>query len=141
MLCASLGARGTHWTERAMLPGGDLSGWIDVSGRPEDEAKHRLDVYAPKRRESAPVFLFLHGGAWRFGDKMLYPPFGQRFAKEGIVTVIPSYRLAPKCPWPAQAEDTAAVFILAQVSFTSETRPSRAIPRPSAALASTQTDA
>ena len=41
---------------------------------------------------------------------MLYPPFGQRFAKEGIVTVIPSYRLAPKSPWPAQAEDTAAAF-------------------------------
>ena len=81
-----------------------------VDGRPEDEAKHQLDVYAPKMHASAPVFLFVHGGAWRFGDKMLYPPFGQRIAKEGIVTVIPSYRLAPKSPWPAQAEDTAAAF-------------------------------
>jgi acetyl esterase/lipase len=81
-----------------------------VTGRPEDEVKHRLDVYAPKSGAPSPVFLFVHGGAWRFGDKMIYPSFGQRIAREGIVTVIPNYRLAPKGPWPAQAEDVAAAF-------------------------------
>lgn len=81
-----------------------------VTGPPADAAKQRLDVYAPRTSERAPVFVFLHGGAWRFGDKGLYPPIGHRFAKEGIVTVVPSYRLAPKSPWPAQAEDTAAAF-------------------------------
>src|SRR5439155_218578 len=53
---------------------------------------------------------FVHGGAWRFGDRGLYPPLGYRFAREGILTVIPSYRLAPKNPHPAQMEDTAAAF-------------------------------
>jgi acetyl esterase/lipase len=67
-------------------------------------------LYLPKGKTPAPVFLFVHGGAWRYGDRGLYPPAGQRFAKEGILTVIPSYRLAPKSPWPAQAEDTAAAF-------------------------------
>jgi acetyl esterase/lipase len=56
------------------------------------------------------VFLFVHGGAWRSGDRSLYGPVGQRFARDGILTVIPSYRLAPKSPWPAQAEDTAAAL-------------------------------
>jgi len=79
-------------------------------GKAEDAAKHKLDLYLPKDAKSAPVFLFIHGGAWRFGDRGLYPPLGQRFAKEGIVTVIPSYRLAPKSPWPAQAEDAAAAL-------------------------------
>jgi acetyl esterase/lipase len=79
-------------------------------GKAEDAAKHKLDLYLPKDAKSAPVFLFIHGGAWRFGDRGLYPPLGQRFAKEGIVTVIPSYRLAPQSPWPAQAEDAAAAL-------------------------------
>jgi acetyl esterase/lipase len=83
---------------------------IYTLGQPEDESKHRLDLYLPKGKTPAPVFLFVHGGAWRYGDRGLYPPAGQRFAKEGILTVIPSYRLAPKSPWPAQAEDTAAAF-------------------------------
>lgn len=73
-------------------------------------AKQRLDLYLPKTNGLAPVFLFVHGGAWREGDKAWYPPLGHRFAKDGILTVIPSYRLAPKNPWPAQAEDTAAAF-------------------------------
>lgn len=81
-----------------------------TEGRPEDAAKHKLDVYIPKERKLSPVFLFLHGGAWRSGDRGLYPPLGQRFARDGILTVIPSYRLAPKIPWPAQAEDSAAAL-------------------------------
>ena len=81
-----------------------------VTDEPSAEAKHRLDLYVPKASGPAPVFLFVHGGAWRFGDKALYPPFGNRFAKDGILTIIPSYRLAPKNPWPAQAEDTAAAL-------------------------------
>jgi acetyl esterase/lipase len=81
-----------------------------VTGESVVEAKHRLDLYMPKASAPVPVFLFVHGGAWREGDKAWYPPFGHRFAKEGILTIIPSYRLAPKSPWPAQAEDTAAAL-------------------------------
>ena len=35
---------------------------------------------------------------------------GNRFAREGIGTVVISYRLAPKHPHPAQIEDAAAAF-------------------------------
>ena len=81
-----------------------------ANGRPADAAKQKLDLYLPRGTAPAPVFVFMHGGAWRFGDRGLYPPVGQRFAREGILTVIPSYRLAPKNPWPAQAEDAASAF-------------------------------
>jgi acetyl esterase/lipase len=81
-----------------------------VAGKPEESAKHRLDLFVPKSNGLAPVFLFVHGGAWRTGDRALYGPVGQRFARDGILTVIPSYRLAPKNPWPAQAEDAAAAL-------------------------------
>ncbi|MCX6620855.1 MAG: alpha/beta hydrolase fold domain-containing protein, partial [Acidobacteria bacterium] len=70
--------------------------------------KHKLDVYTPKGAKGAPVMIFLHGGAWRSGDRGLYTALGNRYAHEGIVTVIPSYRLAPADPHPAQVEDAAA---------------------------------
>jgi acetyl esterase/lipase len=72
--------------------------------------KQMLDVYSPKGATCAPVYVFLHGGAWRFGDRNLYPSLGTFYARHGIVCVVPSYRLAPRSPWPAQAEDAAAAF-------------------------------
>ena len=81
-----------------------------VPGPASDDSKHKLDLYLPREKKNAPVFLFLHGGAWRFGDRNLYPPLGSRFARAGILTVIPSYRLAPGSPYPAQIEDAASAF-------------------------------
>jgi len=74
------------------------------------EAKHKLDLFIPQGRSGVPVFFFIHGGAWKYGDRWQYGPFGNRFARDGVLTVIPSYRLAPKSPYPAQIEDVAAAF-------------------------------
>jgi acetyl esterase/lipase len=96
---------------REMSPNVDAKKDIDYTeGEPADANKHKLDLYLPKREKSAPVLVFIHGGAWRSGDRSQYLPLGNRFAKEGILTVIPSYRLAPKNPHPAQIEDVAAAF-------------------------------
>ncbi|MBM3832919.1 MAG: alpha/beta fold hydrolase [Verrucomicrobia bacterium] len=99
------------------LPSMDISPNVEVrrdlvyTDGPEDEsAKHKLDLYLPKEKKNAPVFVFIHGGAWRSGDRAQYVPIGNRFAKEGILTVAPSYRLAPKFRHPAQIEDVAAAF-------------------------------
>ncbi|HXJ58634.1 MAG TPA: alpha/beta hydrolase fold domain-containing protein [Verrucomicrobiae bacterium] len=101
----------TPWPNAAEAPNVEVKkDLVYADGKPDDEPKHKLDLYIPKETKHAPVFLFIHGGAWRFGDRGLYPPLGYRFAKEGILTVIPSYRLAPKNPWPAQAEDAAAAL-------------------------------
>lgn len=81
-----------------------------TDGQPEDAAKHKLDLFLPRGAARAPIFFFVHGGAWKYGDRWQYGPLGHRIAKEGIVTVIPSYRLAPKHPHPAQIEDVAAAF-------------------------------
>jgi acetyl esterase/lipase len=77
-----------------------------------DQVKQMLDVYWLTNRPPnlAPVFLFLHGGAWTIGDRSQYHAFGNRFAKVGLVTVIPSYRLAPDHVHPAQIEDVASAF-------------------------------
>lgn len=79
-------------------------------GPEADATRHKLDVYVPKGTTNAPVFFFVHGGAWRMGDRSQYPPLGNRYALEGLVTVVPSYRLAPNHLHPAQIEDVAAAF-------------------------------
>ena len=83
---------------------------VYTEGKEEDQAKHKLDIYSPKEKTNAPVLFFVHGGAWVSGDRSQYPPLGNRYASEGIVTVVPSYRLGPKNKFPAQIEDIAAAF-------------------------------
>jgi acetyl esterase/lipase len=101
------------------LPSSQLDATVEAhrdivyfEGDPAAAAKHKLDVYAPKTKPEAgaPVFIFIHGGSWRSGDRAQYPPLGNRFAKAGAVVVIPSYRLAPAHVHPAQAEDVAAAI-------------------------------
>jgi acetyl esterase/lipase len=99
------------------LPAGTLDANVEVhkdvaytDGDPADAAKHKLDLYLPKDRKNFPVLVFIHGGSWRSGDRALYPALGNRFAKLGIGVAIPSYRLMPKSPHPAQIEDCAAAF-------------------------------
>jgi acetyl esterase/lipase len=79
-------------------------------GSEEDSGKHKLDIYSPNGETNCPVLFFIHGGAWRSGDRSLYGALGNRYARAGFVTVVPSYRLAPKHPHPAQIEDVAAAF-------------------------------
>lgn len=104
-----------------LLPSMELSPEVekhkDISyseGAAEDADKHRLDIYtakiASKGKTNAPVLFFVHGGAWKSGDRSHYPPLANRFVKEGYITVVPSYRLAPRHPHPAQIEDVAAAF-------------------------------
>ncbi len=99
------------------LPTGELSPNVEIrrdipyiDGDPADAAKHKLDLYLPKGKTNFPVMVFYHGGSWRSGDRSQYALLGNRFAKAGIGVAIPSYRLMPKSPHPAQIEDTAASF-------------------------------
>jgi acetyl esterase/lipase len=99
------------------LPAGTLSSNVEVQkdilyteGDPADEGKHKLDLYLPKDQKNFPVLVFVHGGSWRSGDRSSYPALGNRFAKLGIAVAVPSYRLMPKNPHPAQIEDVAAAF-------------------------------
>ncbi|HAX42238.1 MAG TPA: alpha/beta hydrolase fold domain-containing protein [Bryobacteraceae bacterium] len=83
---------------------------VYVSGEPSDPEKQKLDIYRPRGAAGRPVLVFYHGGAWVRGDRKQYPFLGNRFAREGYVVVVPSYRLAPKHPHPAQVEDAASAL-------------------------------
>jgi acetyl esterase/lipase len=96
------------------LPVGAISDEVEVHrGIPylDDGAdKHKLDLYLPKGKTNFPMVVFFHGGSWRSGDRSIYGLFGDRLAKAGIGVAIPSYRLMPANPHPAQIEDAAAAF-------------------------------
>jgi acetyl esterase/lipase len=81
-----------------------------TSGEARDEGKHKLDLFIPAGKPHVPVLVFLHGGSWMTGDRSLYVALGNRLARAGIAVAIPSYRLMPRNPHPAQMEDSAAAF-------------------------------
>jgi triacylglycerol lipase len=74
--------------------------------------RNLIDVFAPTAGgRSRPVLLFVHGGAFVAGNRRLSPtsPFYENVAlfaaRNGMVGVNMTYRLAPKDPWPAGPED------------------------------------
>ncbi len=108
-------ARGGDEAKPAAKSGGNFEVTVDkdiayVDGAGADDVKHKLDVYLPKDHKGFPVLLFVHGGAWRSGDKKLYFKLGETFARNGIGAVIISYRLSPKVQHPAHIEDVAKAF-------------------------------
>jgi acetyl esterase len=74
--------------------------------------RQRLDIYEPEAPAGAPrsVLLLMPGGGFIRGDKSERENFGQRFAREGIVTAVANYRLAPMHQWPAGAEDVICAY-------------------------------
>ena len=97
---------GRWWRTLAQLPIHPRSMTLvrDVPYGPE--ARHRLDLWYYGTPEAAPVILYLHGGAWTFGDKREQGrPMLHEFAARGWLVVTANYRLAPAHPWPAQIED------------------------------------
>lgn len=88
-----------------------------VEGVAADPDKHKLDLYLPKGQKDFPVLMFVHGGSWRSGDRKMYAPLGNVLAKNGIGTVIISYRLSPKVQHPGHIQDVAKAFAWASANI------------------------
>lgn len=85
--------------------GPDIVVKADISYGPDE--RHRLDVFAPAQKTAvpAPVVIHIHGGAYVSGDKTIpgtpfYQNIGGFWARNGIIGVNATYRLAPKHQWP-----------------------------------------
>jgi acetyl esterase/lipase len=75
------------------------------------DAKQKLDLYLPVNRPTAaPVFVFLHGGGFREGDRRQYGYVARPFADHGVITVVASYRLTPSFHFPDQPDDVKHVL-------------------------------
>lgn len=93
---------------RATMPTDGVKRTLDIAYGTDEREK--LDVYEPATplAAPAPVLIFVHGGAFVGGDKKNYDNIGYYYARHGVVTVLPTYRLAPKNQWPAGVRDVGS---------------------------------
>lgn len=70
------------------------------------DARHTMDVFMPKHAagKNVPVILWIHGGAWRAGDKGWVPGL-RSMLEAGFAVASVNYRLAPAAVFPAQIDD------------------------------------
>lgn len=85
-------------------------------------ARHRLDVFRAEGATARPVLLFVHGGGFTGGDKSIpdqpfYDNVGTWAARNGMIGVTMTYRLAPEHKWPAGAEDIARAVAWLQANI------------------------
>jgi acetyl esterase/lipase len=84
-----------------------------AAGEDAGKNKNKLDLYLPTAAKDFPVMVFIHGGAWVFGDKNqlgLYHNLASYWAKRGIGVVVANYRLSPGVQHPAHVQDVAKAF-------------------------------
>jgi acetyl esterase/lipase len=78
----------------------------DIEYKNIDGKSLQLDIYKPKNLSGpVPLLIFVHGGAWRSGNRDDYKVYTVAFAEKGYVTATVSYRLLMDKPYPACVED------------------------------------
>src|SRR5512139_413445 len=82
----------------------------DIVYHEADGRRLELDVIKPVGDGPFPVVIGIHGGAWMLGRKENIRHAGTYLARRGIMTVLINYRLAPRHPWPACAQDVEAAM-------------------------------
>ena len=77
-----------------------------------DSTALKLDIYHSKNLEgTAPLIIFIHGGAWKKGDKHDYLVYLTSYAKKGYITATIQYRFAGVAKYPAQLLDVQSAVI------------------------------
>ncbi len=77
--------------------GDTTKSYINVPYKETNLAKHMLDIYIPVKEplsSASNVLVFIHGGAWRTGDKSDYSFLGDFFASLGLATIVLNYQLS-----------------------------------------------
>jgi len=101
----------TRMTELTAQARAELPHHLDLAYG--SDPKQKLDIYLPKEKAAgaAPVFLFLHGGGMREGDRAHYGAVAPPFARHGVITAVASYRLTPDgFHFPDQPNDIKAAI-------------------------------
>lgn len=64
-----------------------------------------FDFFRPDTEEVLPLVVYIHGGGWISGDKVMYRDEAVWLAGQGYAAVCLGYRLAPLHPFPAGVID------------------------------------
>jgi acetyl esterase/lipase len=92
-----------------------------VLGDAAPHERHKLNLFLPQTEGAFPIVLWIHAGAWSYGDRGGETAVAMRFAERGVGFAAMSYRLSSRF-WnepaaskegfrhPAHAEDCAMAF-------------------------------
>lgn len=75
-----------------------------------DSPRQQLDIYAPQDARQRPVVVWIHGGGWRRGNKLLVQKKPQAFTDQGYVFVSINYRFVPDHTMHDLATDVATAI-------------------------------
>jgi acetyl esterase/lipase len=78
----------------------------DLAYVTDGHARQKLDLYLPPAEGPLPLVVYIHGGAFRAGDKADLPPL--EYLAEGYALAAINYRLSQHALFPAQIEDCKA---------------------------------
>lgn len=102
----------------------EISETLDIAyyeGDDFSDEKHRLDLFIPTDQPIIATMLWIHGGAWAFGDRENDRDLARAFARDGVAVANMSYRLS-RGDWrgdefpstgvqhPAHIKDVASAF-------------------------------
>ena len=112
ILAALPGSREIYLDRQEREPYADVEVTRDAAYGPHE--RHRLDVFRTAEAASPkPIFVFVHGGGFVGGDKR-HPgsPYNDNVAlwaaRNGMIGINITYRLAPEFTYPAGSEDLAS---------------------------------
>ena len=91
--------------EAMKVPEG-ITVYRDLAYVTDGHERQKLDLYVPETGENLPLIIWIHGGAWRGGDKTHYMPI--EYLKAGYAGASLNYRLSQHAIFPAQIEDVKA---------------------------------
>lgn len=104
----------THslWAQKKDLNSYILVPNIRYASHPKSDPKlNMLDVYMPKKGSNSPVLIWIHGGAFAYGDKEYVQEKAEYFTKKGYVFISINYRLSPKVTHPTHAQDVSDAIV------------------------------
>lgn len=111
--CAAAGAAPDASPQSAPLP---TVANVRYAGDLDADPGHRLDLYLPTALAGPfPLVVYVHGGAWSFGDKAMAPgtsygTFRRILAERGYAVAGVQYRFVDKAAFPAQLHDVKAAI-------------------------------
>ena len=75
-------------------------------------ARNVLDLMLPDGVTNPPLVVFIHGGAFRMGDKTDCLPERTALLQAGFAVAAVNYRYSTEAIWPAQLDDLKSAFAL-----------------------------
>jgi len=85
------------------------SSYIDVAYATTSTAQ-KMDIYLPAGNGPFPVVVFIHGGAFKMGNKEMETTNAAFLVSKGYAAVTINYRLSGEAKFPAQIQDCKAAI-------------------------------